>query len=362
MKIGILTLPIGTNYGGIIQAWALQTILQKLGHDAILIDKDHTPKRTAIFKYPIRALKKYLLKKAIPIRAEKLWYETFTSASKGNLRFINNHITKISIRTTQEINAKDFDIIIIGSDQIWRPIYANKLGFGILESFGKFAIAKRIPLCSYAASFGLDNLEEFSKTEIRAISQYLQHFKGVSVRETTGIRLCELLGIKAVQVLDPTLLLNKDDYMCLIPEKANPQQGIMTYILDKDPYKDDIIYNIGIKYSLPYFSTIHEDGNKNVIETWLAGFRDAKIIVTDSFHACVFSIIFNKPFIVIPNQGRGLTRIESLLEMLNLKQNIVRDISEIKNISEYQIPDSVIDKMTILKENSINYILNILSK
>lgn len=344
MRIGILTLPLHSNYGGIMQAWALQTVLMRMGHKVKVIDKNLLPpKANWLYIYPKRIFLKYILHKNIPVFHEKLMYENYSMRTKYILPFIEKYIARKIIYDVSEIKKDEFDVIIFGSDQIWRPKYYCQFYKRIIDAFGAFAYKWNINLISYAASFGLDNLNEFNKKEIIKIKECIQKFNGVSVRESQAIYLCKnFFNVNAIHVLDPTLLLNKGDYISLISPDIVQRNGIMQYILDLDTEKQKIVKSICQCMKMPLFSCIHySETCQPAVEQWLAGFRDASIIITDSFHACVFSIIFHKPFIVIENPQRGLSRIKSLLGIFNLQHHLITNINQIKPLEYYKLNEDV---------------------
>lgn len=359
MKIGIITLPLHSNYGGIMQAWALQIVLTKMGHEVKVIDKDlHPQLKNWLYKYPKRIIFKYILRKDIPIFHEQLMYENYSMRVKHILPFIEKYILRKLVYDISDIKEDEFDFLIFGSDQIWRPKYYSQFYHRIIDAFGAFAYKWNVGLLSYAASFGIDNLSEFSKQEIVEIRKYIQKFNGVSVREMHAVDLCKTyFNINAVHVLDPTMLLTKNDYMKLIDSNVTQKYGIMQYILDLNLEKQNILEFISRSMKLPLFSCLsYSEIAQPAVEQWLSGFRDASFIITDSFHACVFSIIFRKPFIVIENQNRGLSRIKSLLDIFNLQHHLVRNVNEIGAFENYNLSDDVYRTLSEWQKKSINFL------
>lgn len=357
MKIGIVTLPLHSNYGGILQAWALQTVLTRMGHDVKIIDRDLNRRISDwFFLYPKRIWRKYVLKQNIPVFQEQVQYKTVKSYS-----FIEKNIYRRCIRDFSEIKRNEFDALVFGSDQVWRPMYFLAQYHKMTDAFGRFAKSWGVLRLSYAASFGVNELNEYRKKEIRSIKEELQAFRGVSVREASGVEICKkYFDVDAVHVLDPTLLVSQKDYLKLavsIPEFKN---RILEYILDLDDMKKAIIERVCTverSCSVPF----PREDSLFPVEEWIAGFRDAKLIVTDSFHACVFSIIFQKPFVVIANPIRGFSRIESLLKIFNLQHHLVTDISQVKSIDSYKIDSSIYDILAKWQSKSMDFLISSLS-
>lgn len=368
MKIAVISLKVNSNYGGILQAWALQQILIRLGHEPVLIDTASPADISFIRKsylYPIRLINKVFFHATKPIRHEAMETMDWNRSMHGVSSFINN-INIRTIKNISEIKETDYDGIIYGSDQVWRPGYFRHFLGNMRNAFGWFARDwENIKIYSYAASFGIDTLDEYTAEELADIRRVIKRFSKISVREKSGIRLCQELGTEATHVLDPTMLLDSTDYLQLIDESKlhiKKRRGIMTYILDPSDKSEKIIEELSLLTGKHSFSTLAPiDSPSKSVEQWLAGFRDADFIVTDSFHACVFSIIFNKPFIVISNSTRGTARIDSLLEMFGLSQHKITTPTLPTNpISTYTLDKCFIhSKLQTLRNTSFAILNNI---
>lgn len=333
MKIGIITLPLHTNYGGILQAYALQTVLERMGHEVEILEEPHEYKRASLKRYIRRVLKKCIGKRSI------INYEGFMRKWQPRVaididEFINTYIHRRIVKYNT-LREGEYDAFVVGSDQVWRPSYSQHLEQAFLNFTENWKNVKRI---AYAASFGVDNWE-FTKKQTEECKRLVQKFDFVSVREDTAVNLCkEHLGIEATHVLDPTLLLSADDYQKLIDGlKISDSPYVFSYLLDESEEKIDILEDISKRLNLPVrkiklekdISKIPMSKLKSLtypsIQEWLASFAQADFVVTDSFHGTVFSIIFNKPFVVLPNKGRGVARFESLLKDISLENRIFSD-------------------------------------
>lgn len=333
MRIGIITLPLHHNYGGILQAYALQTVLERMGHEVYLIEKKykirHLPLIKAPFIYGKRILKN-LVGQRTPIFYERKIYLERPITHQYTNKFQETYIKKRIVEKYTDIREGDFDTIIVGSDQIWRPIYFPN----IEQAFLKFTKGWKIQRIAYAASFGTDNWEYTTK-QTRECGNLLKMFNAVSVRENTGVSLChKYFNVEAKHVLDPTMLLSKEDYCQLFKIAQTPKSSgtLLNYILDETPEKNALIQKVANKKKLIPFRVNSPKRNfkdsitKNIhppVEQWLRGFYDAEFVVTDSFHACVFSILFKKPFIVYGNKERGMSRFHSLLNLFGLEDRLV---------------------------------------
>ena len=349
MKIGILSLILHTNYGGILQSYALQTILERMGHTVIVLDKDRETHRSAIRqcltlgKY---ILSRYLLKKNIEYYNPRKLNRERKERELNTRAFINKYIHIRAVRSIQSGVLKDVDAIVVGSDQVWRPKYFEaQWKTGIEQAFLKFASSYQIKRIAYAPSFGTE-VWEYSEEQTIICSRLLQIFDAVSVRETSALYLCrdKLRRNDVIHTLDPTLLLSKEDYEHLI-DSADIQKSpgnLLCYILDNSKEKQELVERIAKERHLIPFHTNSKIGNPDApqkdriqppVEQWIRGFMDASFVVTDSFHACVFSIIFEKPFVVIANEDRGTARYMSLFSILSLENHLLNSANQYEGTS-----------------------------
>lgn len=336
MRIGIVTQPLHWNYGGILQNYALQTVLKRMGHEPItILYQDIIP----VHKYILITVKSCLLYIFPSKRREFSSRNALSIALKGRSteKFVHDHIcTTASVKSYGRHLIKKYklDAIITGSDQVWRPAY-NKY---LYDMYLKFSMNSEIKKIAYSASFGVDTWE-YTDIETRECSRLAKRFDAISVREQSGVSLCkEYLGISSTHVLDPTLLLNGDDYSELcnsIP--INSDKYIAAYILDNSKKSDETLEIISGELEMPFKKFTSGSNNSLTVEQWIAIFRDAAFVVTDSYHGAVFSIIFQKQFIVFLNQGRGAARIESLLEGLSLQDRIFGSNKGIDSIFRHKI-------------------------
>jgi len=364
MRIAIITQPLRYNYGGLLQNYALQTVLKQAGHFVVTLDTEVRTKKN--FKYYIQAIIRFAI---VHLRNHDnkilgQWKYCFTSEllAANTSRFIKDHIEVKKYSTPQE---SEYDALIVGSDQVWRPMYSD-LKIAFLDFAKTWKKVKRL---SYAASFGSDKWE-FNEDEKETCSHLASLFDGISVREETGIKLCkDYLNIKATHVLDPTMLLTKNDYVdgLHIKDQEKSAGKLFYYLLDESPEKMAFVEKaVGI-LGKSKFTVNSKVENPNApiaqriqppVEQWLRAFYDAEFIITDSFHGCVFSLIFNKPFIVFGNEKRGNARFHSLLKLFDQEHRLCSistiDSIKLKDFSQKPAPDfTPIRKVSIefLKEH-----------
>ena len=368
MRIGILTLPLHANYGGLLQAYALQTVLERMGHNVVVFDSPnhmHISGLKKCFAYPKRCVDKYLLGKNIKITRETTFNRETKIIRKYVQPFTDKYIHRCEVTDFDSLQNKDFDVLIVGSDQIWRPVLFKK----IEDAFFNFAKDWNVKRIAYAASFGVDNWE-FSQEQTFQCKKLIQMFDAVSVREKSGVELCQTkLGRNDTQwVLDPTMLLDQKDYLSLInSSNTGKSEGqLFYYILDATPLKISIVDALSSKHNLKSFKVSAPIDDFTIpaemrvqppVEKWLAAFRDADFVVTDSFHACVFSILFQKQFVVIGNQFRGSTRMQSLLEMFGLSSRLVDNIEEAQRLDEIDY-NAISERLSLMREKSTSFLFN----
>lgn len=369
-KAAILTqAPVGTNYGSTIQTWALQKVLKKMDIDSTTIDRIRENKNS-ILKRKLSELKNNILNSVTNnlIITEKVFDQIFSK----QYQFVkkNIQITK-RIHTDEQLanhfKQEKYDIVIVGSDQTWRPAYSPNIYNYFLDFLQEDAAITKIV---YATSFGTDQWE-FSEDETARCKELVKTFHKVSVREKSGIDLCEKhLGITPEFVLDPTMLLKKEDYLQLIASKNLPKRsGLFSYILDETDEISKIIDETAQHLRLEHFTnqpknrakgkkvTQLEDHIYPELEGWLQAFNEADFIVTNSFHGTVFSIIFNKPFVSIAHSERGASRFHSLLSLFGLEERLLTDNSKLKEITDKPIDyDAVNLKLEELRTYSLNFL------
>jgi coenzyme F420-reducing hydrogenase beta subunit len=294
----ILTLAGCYNYGNMVQRYALQEFLRQNNHKFISyigVDTTFSMKGTKQDRF------------------------------KYTASFVKNHIWCKSFNP--EDNYKTY---IVGSDQVWRNwVYPNgKDDFGyFFFNFAQDAKTKRI---AYAASFGQNSLKDamVNKELEQYISSLIKNINYISMREKSGISILKKTwNIDSTLVLDPTMLLDAKDYNLLIEkskESLKRVKPIYAYMLSMNKSKQTIIDNISKSSRLESDGVYpYELDVLPPVEQWLKGFKDSDFIVTDSFHGAVFSIIYNKEFVVIENSNGGISRLKSLLGELGLGSRII---------------------------------------
>ena len=331
MNIGILTLPLYNNYGGILQAYALKTILEQMGHNPVLLKRYSNTTKWSF----------YLKKLLGVVGIERYSGRRYSAITKFVQKEFQVSSCLLSHQDFQnEINKLYLEAVIVGSDQVWRKEYC--LG-AEMDYFLNISSAK-VRRIAYAASFGVDNWD-YSASETSDISRCLSSFSGISLREQTYIStLFEHTGYEAKWCLDPTLLLDSQHYKTFIKEKPIDENYTFVYWLGSQE---------NLSKHLPKNKKIVQvrldDSPCYAIEDWLTYIYYADNIITDSFHGCVFSLLFHKKISVFKNEKGGIGRLISLFRMFKIEDMI--------DNAEYHIDYFKFENLlTVYRANSIEFI------
>lgn len=326
MKIAILTLTPSHNYGGVLQAVALYSYLEGLGHNVVMVNKK--------LYQPLWKIVATKLLEQVPF--QNLKNKRAIAKKTARLKiFIDKYLPNKSKKIVSKedlchlIETEKFDAIVVGSDQVWRYQYINDGHHNVY--FLDVELSYPIKKIAYAASFGKDQWE--APHCVVEISQLLGRFDVISTREKSGVLLCKnIFGVSDAQnTLDPTMLVGAGFYNRFLVGYCGKQvkKTIVTYILDESESKRNIISNIttrleGDKGVLQQISLADQERNNFYsVEEWLWHMKNADFVITDSFHGMVFSILFEKQFVVIGNEERGLSRFTDLLDALDLEERLL---------------------------------------
>lgn len=369
IRIGILTITPNIGIGGIMQAYALQNAVTALSNnlDVEIINYRNRPTlKTKLAYFKNSLIRKFFRREYVKF-SEK---STYKYIGENILPFHEKYLQFSPLvyagESFRNLANKRYSIIIVGSDQVWRPKYVLSIRDYFLEG-----ISDTIYKIAYAASLGTSNWE-YSFEDTKCCRQLLKQFDYISIRELEGVNLLkENLGYsnEIYNDIDPTLLLPKDNYNKFLVAKS--RKNVFTYILDKTQDKEQLVNQIATILNLPVytFNTGAENANLPLneriapsIEEWLSGIANSDFVVTDSFHGCVFSIIFNKPFIVYANRDRGVNRFTSLLDKLGIQNKMVFSAKEfsIKQIFDTIDWDNVNNTIGVMRSISLNRLSNVI--
>ena len=334
-KVELITLQRVPNYGSFLQAYATQEVIKRLGYEVETIN--YFPERMRI-KGMLKNIKNKnsILKKSLVIRTAVriILIPSYIKRFNSFNRFIFQNIRMTSkIYHTNEELKEDIpiaDIYVTGSDQVWNSGWNGGIDKALFLDFTK----DNAKCISYAASFGKKELEEWEKDETRKL---LKKYEKLSTRETTGVDILADLGIESTNVLDPTLLLNSDEWKNVASNKYNGKKYILVYNLNRNRKIDEYAKKISKEKKIPvYYITysLHEFYKYGKMkccikaEDFLSLLANATYVITDSFHATAYSINFNRDFMIVFPEKYS-TRVESILKITGLENRIVRNINDI---------------------------------
>lgn len=341
-RVGILTESLFSNYGGLLQAFAMQRVVKEQGYDAFTIQYTDTDK----------SMLRRWMTFTRNLLAEALWrcrllppfpLPRRVQGAAGR-QFISRHIrrTRLLPMCVMPMLEKryEFSRVIVGSDQVWNS--ASKpipMPFFYLN-WASDDLRKRS--ISYAASFGRNEIA-YPEPEYQKCAQLLSQFRAVSTREVSGIGLCGKMGVLACRQPDPTLLLSFDVYDKIISDAGSvpvADNTIALYLLDRCETSDGIVQKVVSAMKRDVFD-MNRRGNYTPplsVAQWLRVIRDSECLITDSFHGCVFAIIYNTPFVCLGNEGRGNARFDTLLGIFGLEERMLTNPAPEKVIQVLHTP------------------------
>lgn len=338
-QVLIRTLPLSAgNYGGILQAYALQQALRDLGFDAVTERSAPSSPQVTTGGRLKDGTKRALSHLGIRGGRESWVAATVKHEVDAALNeFVARHILQVDqVPLSVGHAAESYSGFVSGSDQVWRARWSD-----VPRCLWNDIDARDSrPRLSYAASFGIDDLSEYSAEALAQSSRLAQRLTAVSVREESGVNLCKQeWGVEAERHLDPTMLVDLARYRALsdaavIDDAA--EGGVVTYILDRASRAQGAADQIAERRSthvvhlttptppsLRAYRRAKDHYRRRSVEEWLTNIAAADFVVTDSFHGTVFAILFNRPFVSIVNRSRGASRFTTLLSTFGLEHRLV---------------------------------------
>lgn len=340
-KIGIVTI-ISNNYGNRLQNYALQQVVGSLG--------------LSVETIPItshRNLKKFV-KKLLSLFVKKYKSTVWTEFDE------NIHWASKNYKDGQLKNESSFDYFVAGSDQIWNPLFIINTEREFLTFTSE---EKRV---AYAASIGLTKLPEENVSTYR---KWMTAFKAISVRENEAADIVEsLIGEKPLVVLDPTLLLNRDDWNKVIkkPREGYYEKIIVKYFLGirNDEYEKFIAeYAEELGATIVDITKTNEE-NDNLIgpAEFLYLIKNAQAVFTDSFHGSVFSILYHKKFLTFarPDEagyGNMNSRIDTLLGEFDLMEKKITCSEQLTKVNDLSFDVEKVEEFLLTeRKKSIEFL------
>lgn len=364
MKIALLSFHNAANYGAALQAYALQKALEQMGHDCEYINYLNDERRNryslsflfwaALKKRDIKGAAKYLLGAPFLLTRKKRFNKFYNA-------FL--HVTKREYSNSQEAVSLNpcYDRFIVGSDQVWNPDN-NGDDAAFLLDFVKDDKKK----ISYSSSFGIASINEEHREMFK---KNLVKFKSLAVRESIGREIIkDLTGRDAKVVLDPVMLLSKEQWLSIVPKNNTKENYIFSYT-NRDSQIDDF-FKTGFElkgrkhYVLSRYTKPRDFLSSTVrVKYWMSPqefvsvIANADLVVTASFHCVAMSIILNRPFVAILTGDRGKDeRPLNILRALNLENRILSPALTVTDIDAPIDWASVNKLIKELKDSSADYL------
>ncbi len=360
MRIGILTFHRAHNYGAVLQCYALQQYLISLGHDAYVIDYNKK-ELWAGYDWRDKVYERQILKKTIkfPFRYFRyIWGRRKQILRYYKFVFFQNHILRLS--SIRSINRSPYDLILIGSDQVWN----TNITMGLDPYYwGVFDRPSSTKVATYAAS--LRALWE--EKDYKFIHHALQMLDGISVRESAVGQYVKNLfpDLMVSCVPDPVFLLPAHQWLSFakIPAYKKP------YAFFYQAERSEVVYNtaceISSKFGLPLIVLSADARARNSKEChsaspqeFIGWIQNADLVITSSFHALAFSIIFQKDFYAINlNKGKD-ERLNSILSLFGLEERLVDNV----NMCKVMKPHYNTEAMNLLRTAACDFINQVIMK
>ena len=374
MKASVITLHTVDNYGSVMQTYATQQILKKCGYDVEFVDywrRDNLPQSRAE-----RMLEGSTLQKLKPLWGINNFTRKATVSILKNVlekqrspmwRFLEEKVqlTKVRYCSYEELEANPpvADVYITGSDQVWNSIWNQ----GIDRSyFLAFAPAGK-PRIAFSASIGREQLDT---EEIPETKRLLEKYSAISVREQSAVELLASMDIKSTLVLDPTLMLEAEEWRKLATKQKREKPYILIYQLNPNPQMDQYAEQLAQKKNweiirIGFGRSDRRKGGKCVmlpsVEEFLGLFCDAACVLTDSFHATAFSLNLGTDFIsVLP--GRFGTRIESILKLTRTENRILTSYDDLTVVDRSIDEKNVQNIFTVERKKGFDFLKKAISQ
>ncbi|HCA04779.1 MAG TPA: polysaccharide pyruvyl transferase family protein [Ruminococcaceae bacterium] len=335
--VAFITRHIVANYGSVLQAYATQEAIKKLGCKSVCIDyfrTDELPRNLVATRLSTSKWNKNPLTRAVFMLTQKPVYSLADKRFEQYRKIVDVTETQYNSLSELENNLPPADVYMTGSDQVWNTVVCGDLDPAYFLSFVPGEKRK----VAYAASFG-GKLDEKQLDEIKPM---LKEYNAISVREDSGVKLLEQMNINAEQVLDPTFLLDRTEWEKLIPDKKTDEKYALVYQLHPNREFDKYAKAYAKKHGLKLYRISHcfhhaVRSGKFVLcpplGEFLSYIKNAQVLLTDSFHGTAFAIGLNTPFLdILPSSYSE--RISSILSLIGYENRILKNYNDFETAAE----------------------------
>lgn len=357
MKIKTITCHDVYNLGASLQAYALAAYLKECDHDVQIIDykPDYLSRHYSLTAVPNPRFNRFLLRELYLLAKLPGRLKARKSLRKRRFdAFRSEHLplTEGRYASAEELraNCPEADVYIAGSDQIWNPVFPNGKDSAFFLEF----VPEDRRKISYAASFSVDALAEEDSARMQP---WLSRLDAISVRETSGVALLENMDLTGIQVMDPVFLLTKNQWesLSICPDARG---YILVYDFDNSPRVRDIALELAKRTGKKIVSVFPMEGADQVWSEmgpreFLGAILNAGVVLSNSFHATAFSLIFQKEFYVVNREEKINTRMRDLLASVSLDRRLISDMPDAATV-EWSAVQSRLDNLIVESKTFLN--------
>lgn len=364
MDIGLITMHKIVNYGSVLQAYATARTFDKLGNHTVIIDYYNERMHLLGMAKRIKD-KKEIFKKhpAVRFAAQCVMMPSYIRRFHTFKKFWKKYytLTDTTYKNFDELYKTPplFDVYCTGSDQVWNSVWNECTDKAFFLDF----IPKDKKCFAYAASFGKSALTEGEKEETKRL---LKKYSRISTREDSGVSILNDLGFTdCVSVLDPTLLLDLNDWRPMISNRFKGKKYIMVYNLNRDPVINELAQKLAKDKNLPVYSVCYAYHDKikrkgkiyccPAVEDFLSMLYNAEYVITDSFHCTAFSVNFGKKFVTVYPQKFN-TRLQSIINLCGLENRVAVSPDDYRIADEYIDYGKVYEKLEAERKRAAEFI------
>lgn len=375
-KVAVVVCPNIRNFGSVLQSYATQQAVTKLGYDNEYIKYTKT-KKTA-YKYLIQLLIPSIMAERFSVLKRKVFQRKNSDLISRRNKAFDAFVDKYMVASQKIVGydalkkvGNDYSMAVLGSDQVWNPINSGS-DFYTLNWLG--SDVKRV---AYAPSFGVSEVPALLR---RSYRDFLKKFDHISVREIRGKKIVrKLTGEKVPVVCDPTILFTAEEWDKILPEEPVAEgKYIFCYFLGNRDEPRRCVQKLAKKTGLPivmmpFFGEISKLDTKlgaKIIDDpdpshFVSAVKNAEYVCTDSYHGTVFSILYRRKVLVFRRHSADsnkntFSRLESLLSIADMKDRIVNDVWEDRFLTESTDYDKVHENIEKMRSYSWRYLSNAL--
>jgi len=369
-SVGLITFHWADNFGSVLQAYALQETVRKLGFNVQIVDFRPT---ALVDQYRISKPMRRNLKSILKYCVKKILFDRKVEHKISRYEDFRRNFMYLSPKrflSSEDLkkNSPTYDIYLVGSDQVWNPSFVRDIGFSYLLDF--------LPPSAYKVSYASSVVEEIPDDFLPKYKYYLEQFRFISVRERSSKEILKKILDKPIEVcLDPVFLLSVEEWhnICEKPKRKvkKPYILVLDYVVNETyrsyvnllssrlglpivSFQDKLKMKLMRKGYSNHLCSIEFEGPREIL--WYIA--NAEIVLTSSFHGLAFALIFNKKFVCMVHPTRG-NRMIDLLTDIKMERSLLHPnlpFENIRNIEPVSLSEESYNILTRLKDRSLEYL------